>query len=175
MIGKAEESEAAALRVKDNAGVYLVPAFVGLGAPHWDMRARGVLTGLTRGANRDHIIRAALESMAFQTFDVLTTMEKETGTDIASLSVDGGACANDFLMQFQSDLLNRPVVRPSVVESTSLGAAFLAGLGAGVWKDAPELEALKKVDREFTPTMSVDERSRLLDGWAHALRQTMVQ
>lgn len=175
LIEKASDSEKAANSVKDCNGVYLVPAFVGLGAPHWDMNARGVLVGLTRGTNRNHIIRAALESMAYQTYDVLTTMEKETGVKVEELAVDGGASVNNFLMQFQADIINKPVIRPSLIESTSLGVAFMAGLKAGIWKDYGALCSLKKCNREFIPSMDNKDRVKLLKGWQKALRQAMVK
>ena len=175
LIEKASDSEKAANSVKDCNGVYLVPAFVGLGAPHWDMNARGVLVGLTRGTSRNHVIRAALESMAYQTYDVLTTMERETGIKVKKLAVDGGATVNNFLMQFQADIINKPVVRPSLIESTSLGVAFMAGLKAGVWNDYKELCSLKECDREFIPSMDNKDRGKLLKGWQKALRQAMVE
>ena len=175
LIEKASDSEKAANSVKDCNGVYLVPAFVGLGAPHWDMNARGVLVGLTRGTSRYHVIRAALESMAYQTYDVLTTMERETGIKVRKLAVDGGATVNDFLMQFQADIINKPVVRPSLIESTSLGVAFMAGLKAGIWNDYKELCSLKECDIEFIPSMDNKDRVKLLKGWQKALRQAMVE
>jgi len=171
LIDKASDSEAAAFSVPDNGGVYLVPAFVGLGAPHWDMEARGVLVGLTRGANRNHIIRAALESMAYQTQDVMKTMQEETGTSIAKLFVDGGAVANNFLMQFQADISGCPVCRPANIESTSLGAAFLAGLKSGFWASSADLISAKQCDRIFSPKMPDSQRDRLIDGWQKAVRQ----
>jgi glycerol kinase len=173
LLADTAESEAAARSVPDNAGVYLVPAFVGLGAPHWDMDARGVLTGLTRGAGRNHVIRAALEAMAYQTLDVLNLMEEESGIPIQNLAVDGGACANNFLLQFQADLLDRPVIRPAVIESTSQGAAFLAGLYVGFWKDSSQLARIRRIEREFRGDMPAPERDRLLEGWRRALRQAL--
>lgn len=169
------DSEAAAVRVEDNNGVYIVPAFVGLGAPHWDMDARGIITGLTRGANRDHIIRAALESIAYQSYDVLNLMESEAGIAIHELAVDGGAVVNDFLMQFQADILDRPVLRPAMTESTALGAAYLAGLKAGFWTDIDELLKLKKIDHCFGPGMKTEIREKYIDGWRRALRQAMTK
>jgi len=171
----AEESEALARSVKDTQGVYLVPAFVGLGAPYWDMQARGTLVGLTRGTNRAHIVRAALESMAFQSADVIRAMEQDSGLGIEKLTVDGGASANNFLMQFQADLLGRPVLRPSVIESTALGAAFLAGLQAGVWKGVQDLKSRKIITREFRPRMSDSVRRECFAGWQRALRQAMTR
>ena len=175
ILENASDSEDAACAVEDNGGVYLVPAFVGLGAPHWDMQARGVLVGLTRGTNRNHIIRAALESMAYQTHDVLSTMEEETGIRTKRLAVDGGASANNFLMQFQADIINRRITRPSLIESTSQGAAYLAGLRAGIWKDHKELTGLKTYKKEFVPSRNEKRRKRLLEGWQKALRQAMLK
>ncbi len=173
ILPKSGDSEAAALAVPDNGGVYMVPAFVGLGAPHWNMQARGVIVGLTRGSNRNHIIRAALEAMAYQTYDVLATMEEETGIRVDKLAVDGGAVGNNFLLQFQADILNKPVVRPSIIESTSLGVAYMAGLKAGIWKNSEELARLKSIEREFIPAMENLKRNELLKGWSRALRQAM--
>lgn len=172
LLAHAADSEAEACAVADNGGVYLVPAFVGLGAPHWDMEARGTLVGLTRGTNRHHIVRAAVEAMAFQVADVLEAMQEDTGTAIPALSVDGGASANNFLMQFQADVLNVPVQRPANVESTAMGAAFLAGLEAGVWHDATDLPLHGPGETRFTPRMPAAERDALRAGWSHALRQT---
>jgi glycerol kinase len=171
ILHSSSESEKAAQAVSDNAGVYLVPAFVGLGAPHWDMQARGMITGLTRGTNRNHIVRAALEAMAYQTHDVLSLMEKEASVRIEKLAVDGGAAANDFLLQFQADIIDKAVLRPKIIESTSLGAAFLAGLRAGVWKNSQELAQVKSTDKEFYPLMTAETREELLGGWRQALRQ----
>ena len=175
ILQSSSESEKAAQAVEDNAGVYLVPAFVGLGAPHWDMQARGLLTGLTRGTNRNHIVRAALEAMAYQTHDVLSVMEEEALVKIEKLVVDGGAAANDFLLQFQADIINKPVIRPHVIESTSLGAAFLAGLKVGFWKDWRELAQIKAVEREFTPRLAPETRAQFLEGWKHALKQAITR
>ena len=173
ILDNAAESEAAARSLKGNDGVYLVPAFTGLGAPHWAAEARGTLVGLTRGTNRNHLIRAALEAMAYQSYDVFEAMSADSGLDLTELAVDGGATANNFLMEFQAGILNRPVVRPSVIESTSFGAACLAGLGAGAWGDADELTGLRVIDRRFEPTMAAATREALLDGWRRAVRQTM--
>lgn len=175
LIENAADSEAAAEAVPDNGGAYLVPAFVGLGAPHWDMDARGVLVGLTRGVNRNHFIRTALESMAYQTHDVLAVMAGETGMTLTTLAVDGGASANNFLMQFQADLSDLVVQRPRQIESTSLGAAYLAGLSVGFWPDAKSLKAQKAVERTFKPKMDEPTRQNLLSGWRHALRQAMTK
>ena len=172
-ISTAAESEAAAQAVADNSGVYFVPAFVGLGAPHWDPDARGVIVGLTRGTKRDHLIRAALESMAYQTCDILNIMEKEAGTAIERLSVDGGATANEFLMQFQADILDRPVIRPDMAELTAMGAASLAGMSAGIWKNAAALIRIKGSEKHFNPKMDKATRENLLSGWSRALRQAL--
>jgi glycerol kinase len=163
------EVEALAAQVPDNGGVYLVPAFAGLGAPHWDAYARGLIIGLTRGTGRAHIARAALEGIAYQTVDVLRAMESDAGVRLKELRVDGGASANNLLMQFQADLLGVPVVRPRVTETTALGAAYLAGLAVGFWKDKEEIAS--KVDRRFTPKMKPAVRKQLLTGWTRALER----
>ena len=173
LIGDASESEAMALSAGTNGGVYLVPAFVGLGAPHWNMEARGTISGLTRGSSREHIVRAALESIAFQSHDVFLAMAADTGIDPLGLTVDGGAVRNGFLMQFQADLLGVPVHRPRNIESTALGAACLAGLHSGFWSSTDELRRLNTLDATFRPSMHPDERERLLEGWRKALRQTL--
>jgi glycerol kinase len=159
--------------VADNGGVYFVPALVGLGAPHWRMDARGTIVGLTRGAKREHIVRAALEAMAYQTRDVMDVMRAEAHVEPKRLAVDGGAAANDFLLQFQADMLGIPVIRPRVIESTSWGAAAIAGIGAGVWKTSGEFAKLSHVDRVFEPTMSEHDRAQHLRGWQHAVAQTL--
>lgn len=171
LIEDAADSEAIATSVADNDGVYLVPAFVGLGAPYWDMRARGVMTGLTRGASRAHLVRAALESIAYQSRDVLHTMEKDTGSPLTRLKVDGGACANNFLMQFQADILGVPVDRGQILETTALGAAFLAGIAVGFWRDTSELAGIWQLDRRFDPEMPQDVKNKLLTGWAEAVEK----
>ncbi len=161
--------EPLAKSVPDNGGVYLVPAFVGLGAPHWDPYARGAILGLTRGSSAAHIARAALEGIAFQSYDVLKAMELDSGIELKELRVDGGACSNDLLMQFQADLLQVPVVRPKVTETTALGAAYLAGLAVGFWKDREEITKQWAVDREFDPQRPADEMDALRKGWEKAL------
>lgn len=171
----AADSEDMAGRVDDNGGVYLVPAFVGLGAPYWNMQARGTLTGMTRGTNRNHIARAALESMAFQTNDIIRLMEQESNTSIQALAVDGGACTNNFLMQFQADILNKPVLRPKFIESTSMGVACMAGLAAGLWTDTDNLPDLNQVETEFSPSMPDNQRWQYLNGWRHAVRQCLAE
>jgi glycerol kinase len=173
LIRTAAESERMAQKVADNAGVYLVPAFVGLGAPYWDSYARGAIQGITRAANKYHIVRAALESMAYQTADVLSTMQKEIDRPITSLRVDGGASANDFLMQFQADVLGVPILRPACVETTAWGAASLAGLAAGVYADRDELRRERRLDRSFAPTMPIEEREALLGGWHRAVERSL--
>lgn len=173
LIYDARDSEYFAEKVPDSQGVYVVPAFTGLGAPYWDMYARGAILGITRGTTRNHIIRATLESIAYQTRDVLELMQAECGLDLRELRVDGGACANNFLMQFQADILDVPVERPQIIETTALGAACLAGLAAGVWKDQESLAARRMVDRRFTPEMTKDNRDRLYGRWKKALGRAM--
>ena len=168
LVKSAAQSEQVALEVPDNGGVYFVPAFTGLGAPHWDMYSRGTILGLTRGANRAHIVRAALESIAYQSVDVIEAMENDAGMKTAMLRVDGGASANNFLMQFQSDILNARVMRPKVIETTAMGAAMLAGRAVGLWTDA-DLKDLQEVDREFTPQMDEHCRTSLLRNWRRAV------
>jgi glycerol kinase len=169
IITTSSEIEALAAQVPDNGGVYLVPAFAGLGAPHWDAHARGLIIGLTRGTTRAHIARAALEGIAYQVADVLRVMENDTGIRLKELRVDGGASVNNLLMQFQAGLLGVTVVRPCVAETTALGAAYLAGLGVGFWKDRREIAAHWEVDHRFTPAMKPAVRKRLLGGWTRAL------
>ena len=171
IIKSASETEAIAQSVPDTQGVYFVPAFVGLGAPYWDMNARGAILGLTRGANQAHIIRATLESIAYQTRDLLLAMEKDLGRKIKELRVDGGASQNNFLMQFQADILGISVNRPKLVETTALGAGYLAGLGVGLWKDAGVVKSLRETDRVFEPRMEKKQRERLYQGWKDAVRR----
>ena len=173
IIKTSADVEALALKVKDNDGVYLVPAFVGLGAPHWNQDARGTITGLTRGSKAGHIARAAIESIAYQTFDVLKAMEADSGINIKELRVDGGATENNLLMQFQSDVLNTTVIRPIITETTALGAAYLAGLAVGVWENIEALQTQWQIDKKFTPTMKVEERNALVEGWNKAIRATV--
>ena len=172
IIRSAHEVEALAASVPDNGGVYLVPAFAGLGAPHWDPYARGSIFGLTRGATGGHLARAALESIALQSRDVLDAMQRDAGITLAGLRVDGGAAANDLLMQFQADVLGVPVVRPQVLETTALGAAYLAGLAVGYWKDAAEVAANWRVDRAFEPSMPDDRVAELLAAWGKAVERS---
>ena len=172
VVDKAPDSEYFATRVDDTNGCYVVPAFTGLGAPYWDPYARGAIVGLTRGVNKYHIIRATLESLAFQSYDVLHAMELDSGRRLTGLKVDGGASHNDFLMQFQADISNSSVVRPSCVETTAMGAAYLAGLAVGYWKSKEEVIANWSVDREFVPQMDSDQRQKELAGWAQAVSAT---
>jgi glycerol kinase len=173
LIRSADEVEALAASVPDSGGVYFVPAFTGLGAPHWDPNARGTICGLTRGSTRAHLARAALESMAFQSADVLQAMQAEAQIAVAELRVDGGASRNDLLMQFQADMLGVPVVRPRVTEITALGAAFLAGLAVGYWRDREEIGALWRGERRFEPNLSADAVEQRLAGWRNAVSRAL--
>ncbi|MBX6363142.1 MAG: glycerol kinase GlpK [Gemmatimonadetes bacterium] len=169
IISSAAETEALAASLRSNDGVYLVPAFVGLGAPHWEAEARGTLVGITRGTTRAHLARAALEAMAYGTRDVLDAMTADAGVLLAALAVDGGAAQNDWLMQFQADILDVPVLRPRLVETTALGAAGLAGIGAGIWRDGDEFVGARAEPRTFRPRMLPEERDALLHGWRRAV------
>lgn len=171
MIDSAADSEYYAKKVKDTNGCYLVPAFTGLGAPYWDQYARGTLVGLTRGCGKNHIIRATLESIAYQVNDVLTAMQQDSGMDLAALKVDGGASRNDFLMQFQADISDTDVLRPSCVETTAMGAAYLAGLAAGYWKNKEDVVSNWSVDHTFRAEMEEEERNKLLHGWHKAVER----
>ena len=173
MIYESKDSEYFATKVPDSNGIYVVPAFVGLGAPYWDMYARGAILGLTRGSTRDHLIRATLESIAYQTRDVLEAMHADSGIGLKELRVDGGASANDFLMQFQADIMGVPVERPEIIETTSLGAAYLAGLAVGFWKDLPSIAHQRKVNRKFHPAMSEDQKEKLYANWKKAVQRSM--
>jgi len=159
-----------AKKVKDTNGCYVVPAFTGLGAPYWDQYARGTIVGLTRGVNRYHIIRATLESLAYQVNDVLVAMKADSGIELAALKVDGGASANDFLMQTQADLIHAPVKRPKCVETTAMGAAYLAGLATGYWSSREEVIKNWAIDRTFEPMIGEEKRSEMLRGWNKAVR-----
>lgn len=174
-IRDSKDSEYFAQKVDDSAGVYVVPAFTGLGAPYWDMYARGAIFGLTRGTNRNHIIRAALESIAYQSLDVIEAMYKDTGISLTSLAVDGGASNNNFLMQFQSDILGIDVLRPKVTETTALGAAFLAGLGVGVWDNPNEIKKSWVLDRKFTSYIDPITRGKLIGGWKECVKKVMTK
>jgi glycerol kinase len=169
IIHDAADSEYFAKKVKDSNGVYVVPAFTGLGAPHWDMYARGAIVGLTRGTNRNHIIRATLESIAYQTKDVIEAMIEDSGINLTALKVDGGATANNFLMQFQSDILDVNIERPEITETTALGAAYLAGLAVGFWKSKGEISQYWSINRKFKPEMDEEERNKLYNGWKKAV------
>jgi glycerol kinase len=171
LIKDASESEAMAQAVADAGGVYFVPAFVGLGAPHWDAYARGTIVGLTRGTNRNHIVRAALESIAYQTREVVEAMAKDTGVRPKALRVDGGVARNDFMCQFQADILGIPVERPVTTEVTALGAAYLAGLATGFWKDEKELAGQRKIAKRFEPGMPESRRNELYEGWLRAVER----
>lgn len=175
LIRDAAESEVLAKSVPDANGCYVVPAFVGLGAPYWDQYARGAIVGLTRGVNRNHIVRATLESIAYQVNDVLMAMQEDSGMPITSLRVDGGACDNDFLMQFQADILNTPVVRPYCIETTAMGAAYLAGLAVGYWRSKEEILANHVIAAEFKPQMGQAKRESLLQGWHNAVKAASVR
>ncbi|MBC8569617.1 glycerol kinase GlpK [Zongyangia hominis] len=168
-IVESKDSEYFAEKVPDNGGVYVVPAFTGLGAPHWDMYARGSIFGLTRGSNRNHIIRASLESIAYQSRDLLTAIIADTGIDVSELKVDGGASANNFLMQFQADIIGKRVRRPMIRETTALGAAYLAGLAVGLWKDLDEIKNNWTLDKVYEPEMGAATRERLVAGWDKAI------
>ena len=169
IISSSAEVEALASRVPDTGGVYVVPAFAGLGAPHWDQYARGAVLGLTRGSNKSHLARAALESIAYQSADVLQAMERDSGIKLRELRVDGGASANNLLMQFQADVIGVPVVRPTVTETTALGAAYLAGLAVGYWKDTAQIASQWQADRKFAPMSTLATRRTLMSGWSRAL------
>ena len=171
LINDSADSEYFARKVKDSAGVYVVPAFTGMGAPYWDMYARGVIVGLTRGAGRNHIIRASLEAIAYQTADLIHAMESDTGKPLNELNVDGGASANNFLMQFQSDIVGRTILRPVIRETTALGAAYLAGLAVGFWDGLEEIKKAREIARVFNPAMEEEQRSKLLGGWHKAVER----
>ena len=173
LVGSSPESEECALKVPDTGGVYMVPAFTGLGAPYWDPYARGAIIGITRGCNRNHIIRATLESLAYQTCDVLDAMEKDSGIKLSGLRVDGGASANNFLMQFQADMIMTRVLRPACIETTALGAAYLAGLAVGYWGSLEEIKANHKISGEFEPKLSREEVAKKLEGWHDAVASVL--
>ncbi|MCI7180514.1 MAG: glycerol kinase GlpK [Schaedlerella sp.] len=170
LIDSASDTEYMAQRVEDTNGCYVVPAFTGLGAPHWDQYARGTIVGLTRGVNKYHIVRATLESLAYQVNDILAAMKADSGIELSALKVDGGASANDFLMQLQADISNAPVHRPGCVETTAMGAAYLAGLAAGYWKDKEDVKKNWKIDRIFTPQMEEELRNKKIRGWNRAVK-----
>ena len=170
LIDSAPDSEYMAQKVSDTNGCYVVPAFTGLGAPHWDQYARGAIVGLTRGVNKYHIIRATLDSLCYQTHDVLRAMEADSGITLTALKVDGGASANNYLMQTQSDVIDAPVQRPKCVETTAMGAAYLAGLAVGYWRDREDVRKNWAIERTFTPTISAEQREKRLHGWNKAVR-----
>ena len=174
MINDPAETEKYAKRVPDTGGVYVVPAFTGLGAPYWDGDARGIITGITRGTSKEHIIRATMEGIAYQVYDVLKAMENDLGIDIRVLCVDGGACKNDFLMQFEADILKAEVKRPKVVEVTALGAAYLAGLKTGYFKSVEEIKKNRKIERNFFPEMDDEDRKVKIHGWHKAVALTRI-
>ncbi len=171
LIENAAETEEIAKSVADTQGVYVVPAFSGLGAPYWNPHARGAIVGLTQGCDKRHIVRATLESLAYQTADVLKVMEKDSGIPLSGLKVDGGACVNNFLLEFQSDLLNLPLQRPECIETTALGAAYLAGLGVGYYENTEEIKKNWKLNQDFTSKISEDKRRKLLAGWEEAVKR----
>jgi glycerol kinase len=173
LIESSAETEALATAVADNGGVYFVPALTGLSAPYWDSYARGTIIGITRGTSREHLVRATLEGIVFSTKDFLETMRKESGVSIGSIKVDGGASRNNFLMQFQADMLDAEVVRPINSEATSLGAAYMAGLAVGYWASPADCFAGQQVDRVFTPHMTSEERDHLYAEWTEAVRRSM--
>ncbi|MDI9519535.1 MAG: FGGY-family carbohydrate kinase, partial [Bacillota bacterium] len=173
LFNKASDSEALASSVDDNGGVYVVPAFVGLGAPYWNDKCRGAIFGITRGTNKAHITRATLESLAYQSKDVLVAMEKDSDTKLVRLKVDGKATDNNFLMQFQSDIIQQEVERPAMLETTALGAAHLAGLAVGFWKDVSEIKEYRKIDRIFSPSISKEEMEELYSKWKIAVNACM--
>ena len=170
LVDSSPDSEYMATKVKDTNGCYVVPAFTGLGAPHWDQYARGTIVGLTRGVNKYHIIRATLESLAYQVNDVIAAMQADSGITLSALKVDGGACANNFLMQFQSDIINAPVNRPVCVETTAMGAAYLAGLAVGYWQNKEEVIKNWQIDKVFKPEMEDDARTSAIAGWNKAVK-----
>lgn len=170
LVEESPDSEFFATKVKDTNGCYVVPAFTGLGAPYWDQYARGCIVGLTRGVNRNHIIRATVESLAYQSADLLFAMEKDSGLQLEALKVDGGACKNNFMMQFQADIINAKVLRPKCVETTAMGAAYLAGLAVGYWASKEDVINNWAIDRTFEPSMAEHERQELLDGWHKAVK-----
>ena len=170
MIKSAAQSEEFCTAVPDTNGTYVVPAFTGLGAPYWDQYARGTIVGVTRGTSKEHLIRATVESLAYQVFDVIRAMEQDSGIHLKTLKVDGGACANNFLMQFQADILNTSVARPTCIETTALGAAYLAGLAVGFWEGREDVLGNWSLERTFGPNMEENDRQRLLKGWKKAVK-----
>lgn len=174
VVDDAPQSEELAVKVEDTDGVYVVPAFTGMGAPYWEQNARGMIVGLTRGSSREHLVRATLEALAYQTYDVLKAMEQDCGMELKEIKVDGGACTNNFLLQFQADILQKNVSRPRIIETTGLGAAYLAGLATGYWKDKDEIKKHMKLDRTFVNGMSAGSVKRKIDGWHRAVKCALV-
>ena len=170
MIRDSKQSEDYAKRVNDTEGMYIVPAFSGLGAPYWNPYARGMMVGITRGTSKEHFIRACLEAISYQSYDVIKAMQEDAGIKLTTLKVDGGASANDFLMQFQADITGESVIRPECIETTALGAAYLAGLATGYWKDKEEISANWKLGKEFIPVMDEEKRIKRLKGWKRAVK-----
>lgn len=170
LVENASESEKIAGKVKDSNGVYVVPAFTGMGAPYWKQNARGMVVGITRGTSSEHFVRATLESLAYQTYDVVKAMEQDLGEEIHTIKVDGGACANNLLMQFQSDISGKKVVRPKVIETTGLGARYLAGLATGYWRDKEDIRNNMQIDKTFIAQMSDREVREKLKGWERAIK-----
>ncbi len=170
LVDSSPDSEYMATKVSDTNGAYVVPAFTGLGAPHWDQYARGAIVGLTRGVNKYHIIRATVESLAYQTYDVLKAMQQDSGITLNALKVDGGACANNFMMQFQSDIINAPVHRPVCVETTAMGAAYLAGLAVKYWESKEDVIKNWQISRIFKPSLEEEKRTELIAGWNKAVK-----
>lgn len=175
ILQKSSDVEELARKVPDNGGVYFVPAFTGLGTPHWNPNARGTITGLTRGSSAAHIARASLEGIAYQVYDLLDAMQADSGISLKQLRVDGGACCNNLMMQFEADLLRVPVVRPRIQETTALGAAYLAGLAVGFWKNKQQIAKQWQVEATFKPKMKPKERQQLLAGWHRALNAAQVE
>ena len=173
VINSSKDSESVAVSVEDNGGVYFVPAFTGLGAPYWDMYARGAIMGITRGTTIAHIVRAAVESMGFQSMELLEAIEKESGIRVKSLKVDGGASENSFLMQFQADVAGIDIVRPVIRETTALGAAYLAGLSTGVWSSIDEISSTQKIDKIFSPEISAEKKNEMVSKWKKAIGRTL--
>ncbi|MFW5725141.1 MAG: FGGY family carbohydrate kinase, partial [Bacteroidota bacterium] len=171
IIRSSSDVEALARSVEDSGDLYLVPSFTGMGAPHWDQYARGLMVGISRGTTSAHIARAALEGIAYQTMDVLNVMKKDTGLEIKELRVDGGASANNLLMEFQADIIQTQVVRPKIIETTALGAAYLAGLATGFWENLEEIKKQWQLDKRFEPTLSEDETKQRREKWADAVRR----
>lgn len=172
LLDTAADSEYMARKVEDTNGCYVVPAFTGLGAPYWEQYARGTIVGITRGTNKYHIIRATLESLAYQVNDVLQAMQNDANITLSTLKVDGGACSNDFLMQFQSDMINAPVLRPTCIETTAMGAAYLAGLAVGYWESKEDVVKNWEISKTFEPQMAEEERTEKLEGWERAVKSS---